>query len=500
MQRLVKIYKAFIFILPAVLFFSYYPIISLGKNETMNFELSLPLIWLVLFDILSFVLLLAYIKPKRDYFGISDRNFFFLALFPFYSSLSIFWAENKIRAVLTSGIIWLLFFAIFSIVFLSRHIIANDEEKTVPFRKKLLKSFVVSSVIIAVWCWIQSILDIAGVCPDYTLMCKGCVTNIFGFPHPNGFAIEPQFMGNLLIAPSLYEAYLFLKKPDRKNTILLVLFLATLFLTLSRGAIFAAAIAIIFMTIMRIIKTKTAKPLFVVLPSIIAAVVTLNAQGIFAELSPTDDTYYSGISKSINQLSLGIIKLPTTKSEEVQKEDLQESDDHDTNVRNVETQEVEIQETETRDTKNESNALETPVEKPEKEKAMFDGYIQESTDARVKMTRYAVEVWRSSPKNIFLGVGLGGAGVALNKQEKIPNINEIIQNEYASLLLEQGVLGLVCLSIGLIMIIVYTAKNKNRELLFGLFIAYGITLFFFSGLPNALHIYLLPAYFMFTLL
>lgn len=460
MQRLVRIYKAFIFILPAVLFFSYYPIISLGKNETMNFEFSLPLIWLVLFDVLSFVLLLAYIKPKRDYFGISDRNFFFLALFPFYSSLSIFWAENKIRAVLTSGIIWLLFFAIFSIVFLSRHIITNDEERTVPFRKKLLKSFVVSSVIIAVWCWIQSILDIAGVSSDYTLMCKGCVTNIFGFPHPNGFAIEPQFMGNLLIAPSLYEAYLFLKKPDRKNAILLVLFLATLFLTLSRGAIFAAAIAIIFMTIMRIIKTKTAKPLFVVLPSIIAAVVTLNAQGIFAELSPTDDTYYSGISKSINQLSLGIIKLPTIKSEEV----------------------------------------ETPIEKQEKEKAMFDGYIQESTDVRVKMTKYAIEVWKSSPKSIFLGVGLGGAGVALNKQGKIPNINEIIQNEYASLLLEQGVLGLVCLSIGLIMIIVYTVKNKNRELLFGLFIAYGITLFFFSGLPNALHIYLLPAYFMFTLL
>ena len=43
-----KVASFLVLILPAVLFFSYYPVISFGANETMNFELSLPMIWLVI--------------------------------------------------------------------------------------------------------------------------------------------------------------------------------------------------------------------------------------------------------------------------------------------------------------------------------------------------------------------------------------------------------------------------------------------------------------------
>ena len=50
MKKLNKIFKDLVKLLPLVLFFSYYPVISFGANETMNFELSLPLIWLVIFD------------------------------------------------------------------------------------------------------------------------------------------------------------------------------------------------------------------------------------------------------------------------------------------------------------------------------------------------------------------------------------------------------------------------------------------------------------------
>ena len=56
MQRLNKTFKLLLHVLPVVLFFSYYPIISLGSNESMNFELSLPLIWLLVFDVLGFVM------------------------------------------------------------------------------------------------------------------------------------------------------------------------------------------------------------------------------------------------------------------------------------------------------------------------------------------------------------------------------------------------------------------------------------------------------------
>ena len=57
MKRISRLYIFLVYTLPAILFFSYYPVISFGTSESMNFEISLPIIWLVAFDILSFIIL-----------------------------------------------------------------------------------------------------------------------------------------------------------------------------------------------------------------------------------------------------------------------------------------------------------------------------------------------------------------------------------------------------------------------------------------------------------
>lgn len=57
MKKLNRILRGLIYVLPAVLFFSYYPVISLGSSETMNFELSLPILWLLVFDSIGFLIL-----------------------------------------------------------------------------------------------------------------------------------------------------------------------------------------------------------------------------------------------------------------------------------------------------------------------------------------------------------------------------------------------------------------------------------------------------------
>ena len=116
MKKLVKVYEWMIYLLPAILFCSYYPLISLGSNTNMNFELSLPLIWLVVFDVYSFVLFLAALKFKKQYPGITDRRFFFISFVPFFATVSIFWSPNPIRGILTAGILWAIFFAAFFIL------------------------------------------------------------------------------------------------------------------------------------------------------------------------------------------------------------------------------------------------------------------------------------------------------------------------------------------------------------------------------------------------
>ena len=46
MKKIDKVYRFLGYMLPAVLFFSFWPVISLGASESMNFELSVPKILL----------------------------------------------------------------------------------------------------------------------------------------------------------------------------------------------------------------------------------------------------------------------------------------------------------------------------------------------------------------------------------------------------------------------------------------------------------------------
>ena len=102
------------------------------------------------------------------------------------------------------------------------------------------------------------------------------------------------------------------------------------------------------------------------------------------------------------------------------------------------------------------------------------------------MTESAIKAWQ---KHKWLGVGLGSAGQAISKEtggwEK-----EIIQNEYINILTELGLIGAVIL-ISMIIFIICETKKVNFIILAPVIVGYLITLAFFSGFPNVLHLYLL---------
>ena len=83
-----------------------YPVIGLGASESMNFELSLPLIWLVFFDAVAFAIMVR----KKVLFNCCKRIWAWL-LFPIFLTLSVLWSMNSLRGVLTVGILWLVYFA-----------------------------------------------------------------------------------------------------------------------------------------------------------------------------------------------------------------------------------------------------------------------------------------------------------------------------------------------------------------------------------------------------
>ncbi len=445
-----KIKKLFIYLLPVSIFFSYYPLISLGSDSSTNFELSIPLIWLSLFALVSLPSVFCMFKenfPKRKVV------FIISLLFPLYSTISIIWSANLPRAILTSGVIWCLYISIASILdFL------KVQKEINTLKTNLIKIFFLFTAIVCVFCWVQCFLDVFGIARESTLLCAGCTVSSFGFPHPNGFAIEPQFMGNLLLAPTFLAIYLFLKdgskNQKRKYLLALLFFSSTLFLTMSRGAIYAFIVGLVVFIIMRIIKQKSTKVFKVIPVLIVSFIFTLAAQGIFSEFSSTNDTFLSGVSKVVSQMSLGIIDIPY----------------------NLKTNDEAVG-----DASNETISH-------------FDGYVEDSTNIRVGFSSLAIKTWTSSPERFIFGTGIGSAGKAMH--ETFPDQSgekEIVQNELFEIALELGLIGVIILVASIILLIMTVLKIEKADIILPILISYFITYLFFSGLPNALHIFLLPA-------
>lgn len=508
--------------LPFCLFFSYHPVIPILSTATTNFELSLPLLWLMIFAVLSLpgafrfyvYSLRAITKPKQPIRQLlqasSSRELSILCahlirvlspIYPLYTTVNAIDSPNFPRAILTSGVIWCIYISLLTIL-------KNISQYKNQIGKNIKKNLLIAGASISVFCWFQSILDIAGAPREITFLCEGCTSTIFGFPHPNGLAIEPQFMANLLLAPiflSLFYLFEGSKKQDQKLNPspypvskvgralcygLPLFLIATLYLTLSRGAIFSFWVGIFILFIYKtveILKQKSYILKDLIRQSLLFSAVvflplffTLSAQGVFTELGSTTHTFFDGISTSVNQLSLGRINLAKIF--------------HKNSENNRIHKTSELNEQLSSDSKRNpaSSAPKTP---------QFTGYIAESTEIRLNLNHLALSSWQTSFSRLFDGVGLGATGPTLYKEfPELGSPKEIIQNEYLAILYEQGICGAVVLLLNVVLLVlIYKQYNKKHEksAIYGrvLILSFALTLCFFSGLPNALHIYLLPILF-----
>ena len=439
-SRLDALRHALVLCLPVVLFFSNFPVVKLAETSTMHIELTLPLLWLALFSVLS-------LKPALNYAKKHLKTP--LLAFPIYLIISLISSlirgEAISRATLTFGVIFCL---LISIIGLRIHL------KSHPLPKTFKKFFLLETCAVCIFCLLQCLFDYLGVDKNLTLLCDGCTSGNFGFPRPNGFAIEPQFMGSLLLAPLIVAIYSGAIVPT------LIIF-TTLFLTLSRGAIFAALLAVLFLFI------KLKHKLKIALLTIVSFILSLILMVSFSNVSPLKT-----IDTAISQLSLGKISL---------------------NLKNDEFPEPPI-ETNFAVSENCSNSHEP----------CFTGYIAESTDRRLELATFAVKISIKNPTNLLFGTGLGSAGTEMYRHfpEKQGHAKEIVQNTYLEALLELGALGLVALALTITTFLkleksakqkTKTKSPRNRAKIV-LLLAYAVSITFFSGLENALHLYLLPVF------
>ena len=506
-QKLLPLHRRFFWILPIILFFSYYPVIPLFSTESSNYEFSLPLLWLLLMGFLSlpalFIDLCNLIVKKVSLTKPTTQIPLILSSIPLYFSLTLLWSPNKLRGLMTAGIIWCLYLSLLTFY-------KNIILKKIPL--SLEKPFLLGATLASGFCWLQAILNTLNIPGDQILLCLGCTNLSFGFPHPNGFAIEPQFMGNLLLAPAIFLVFKVIHPKNHQTRQIKILYLvlagfiiSTLFLIFSRGATYSFFLAVAVIFLYEIFHTKkkllvASKIISLILFPLIF--VTL-IQGLMSEFGPTSDTFIGGVSRSLSQMTLGRIKIPLPEAKNPSttsngSSNLSPNDNTNTNASAHSS------------ANSTSNA------------PLFDGYITESTDIRVKLSQMGLRLAFSHPGQFFFGSGLGSSGVALYQAfPELGSTKEITQNEYIAILVETGFIGILIIfcSGTCVFYLCYSRQNSIEQsfkrsskqsmkksnftslissitpakLYFAsLILAYAASVCFFSGLPNALHIYLVP--------
>lgn len=456
-----KISHGLVLCLPAILFLSNFPLLQFGENSSMHFKLNLPLLWLGLFSLLSVKTAVSYFKAhlKTPLLG-----------FPIVLMISCLTSINPIRALFTFLVVSCL---VISIIALSEFFHQMPAPKKPQFLNQLKRIFLTSSAGVSLFCLLQLLTDTLGLSNAITRICSNCTAQIFGFPHANGLAIEPQFMGSLLIAPLFFALNSLLENKNKKSqiklTLVVILIFMALLLTLSRGAIFSVVIALFFLLVFLKSFKKTLKIAGLTTISVILALVF---QGSLATVGPTNTSFEQAVSTAVNQLTLGKIALVDNQAQS-KPENNSESIKSPTELT--------------------KNPIEIPAESTKGPTPRFTGYVAESTDRRLELATFALKITAAHPTNTLFGTGLGSAGtemyVHFPKQQG--HEKELVQNQYLETILEIGIIGLILLILSLVTFIKLSSFNFEPYTVATL-LAFAISLCFFSGYPNALHIYLLP--------
>lgn len=428
---------------PLVWWFSYWPSLQFGRSSGMNLEISLSLGYVVVVALSGLPLLW-----HSRHMLMRQSALWCFGVFVLWNILSVVWSVNPLRTVLTSGVwaaLWLVLAACMAIE------PAHWRRMVRPLGVNLIAGAVVMSAV--------AVLQVAyGAWTDWGL-CTGCLARGFGFVRPSAFAIEPQFFGSLLLAPILMLMWRQLvARASRHEWLGLGLMIMALYLTLSRGAMIAgigAGLVLLVIAWGRVPQwTRRATKLLSVI--IFGVVTGMMWHALFTELNPrVADGWYDAVNKSVHHLTLGSLSLPKPAVVTLSNPEVGAPGDSAS---------------------------------PSPPRALFDGYVERSTSERAHLTEWALQTWQKDGWTMLFGVGAGGAGRAIWQYTgKTGWELEIVQNEYVSVLLELGVIGIM---LALLLLLSVIKKTASQRWLWAVMVGYMIQWLFFSGLPNALHIYL----------
>lgn len=417
----------------AALPFSYHPLIAFGSASGMHLDGSLLYVLVALAVIVSLPLLW-----KRRTELLQNRALQFLIGFAALCAVSIIWSDNPFRGSVAAAFL-LLLIGLVCVVAVNLPLLSQH-------RRLAYRLVLASTGLSIAWSLWQVYGDALGLSGSVTLLPATYQSAVFGVARPTGFALEPQFFGSFLLIPFFWSVWRYLHGDNRKNYLLLlgtVAVGAVLLLTLSRGAIYAAAVGLVLLALLH---HSSPKRWLHVTGSLIGALVISGCIIVSAAtINQRDSTNgYRSLSAAINHLSLGVIALPIDTSNAAQAET-----------------------------------------KPEE----FSGYVTASTDSRLSMSSQALSLWTASPQHLFFGIGNGSFGTTLHAKDSHYPEGSIVNNYYLELLVETGFAG-ISLFLAFIGTLVYGLLRARHILPAVVLASLLVQACFFSGNANVIHLWI----------
>ncbi len=444
--RLDKLYFALFCMLICCLPLSYQPLIHLGEQTGANIDISLIYPVMAVLAVVS----LPQLWQQRKILISAPYNQLLLA-FAGWNLLAIAWSDNPLRGTLVAGLVCLA-----TIVFLS---IQAHKAILIKYKDTLLGCLTATTIFLCLVCLWQLFGDALHVPNTFTLLPSTYQSQVFGYARVTGFAAEPQFLGSLLLIPFSIFLYRTLSQRNMPSLWLFGLTTTTITLTVSRGALIAMFVAFI-LTLLLAFKQTSLRCLAVVCGTTFAAIALgIGLLTYTAEINTADRVSgQDALVKTVGQLSLGIIDISPLFS----------SADHATTHP--------LQHTTNSQVATQVGSQNAP------------GYVPESTDSRLSMSREALALLKDSPAHLLYGIGVGSFGVTLHNKYSAQSVASIVNNHYVETLTELGMIG-IGLFIGFFGF-VYRALILRQA--WGYIPAVSALLvqwLFFSGYPNVLHLW-----------
>ncbi len=455
--------------------FSYQPVFYLGKSAGANLEISLFQIAIALYvlGVAGFIIatrrfdtLLQALKPPAK-----SLPFLLLTLLSLLSTVSLIWTENITRGLLTSGLLWAV---TATWVAIQPYMQTLSKAST----RLIIKLFLISAIIVALFGWFQIFGDALGLAGTVTLLPEAYRYDMFGFARPTGFSLEPQFFGSILAVVILVSLHLKLtSRATVLSRITMVICATIFFATISRGAYLALLVGTIVLFVGYLMNNRSKKAFLKVglIVGVFAAsiVVSLLLCAVAANINTRDSIDgKTAVIMSINQLSLGVLNIPLPQIP-------QNTTPLSTPAASSGSEAAVV-------------IAQTPIQPEVPKNSQDSGYVAESTDSRLLMASNAVELWIQSPHTILFGIGAGSFGMSLHNKDASFSTSSIVNNQYIETLTELGIFGFATFTLLLGSLLMFSLFKKYW-LAAALITSFSIQWFFFSGNVNVLHIWIVFA-------